>query len=83
MEAYNKFFDVVETFNLYRGKGPRDLSGINSQPVGYFKGKIRAYRIPDVDSSFLPSTSFVMAPKSSVEVIVRVYIIEVCSSISR
>ena len=77
--AFNGFTDVAQLFPLYRGKGSRGRDEKSGEPVGYFKGSLKAYELtsdnhdPESKFSNLPSTD-------PVEVIVRVYIIKVNKS---
>ena len=74
---FSDFSDVIQTFNLYRGRGARDLSKFVKEPVGYFKGKIRAYDAPSHDS-LGPENAIGIIPSSKSErLVIRVYIVEV------
>ena len=76
-EAFNRFTDLAQTFALHRGKGSRDPEEKSGQPVGFFKGSLKAYYLPD-DGSPLPELILSNIPSTDpVEVIVRVYIIKV------
>ena len=73
--VFNGFTDFVQTFPLYRGKGLRDPEDKDGQPVGYFKGSLKVYKLQE-EESLLPELNIPSFP-SSVEVVVRVYIIKV------
>ena len=80
-DAFDGFTDLIQTFPLYRGKGSRDPEEHAGQPVGYFKGTLKVYPIPESDTSSstpAPPLMFSSVPSTDpVEVIVRVYIIKV------
>lgn len=82
-EAFNRFTDLAQTFALHRGKGSRDPEEKSGQPVGYFKGSLKAYPLPD-DGSPMPELILSNIPSTDpVEVIVRIYIIKVRGSLVR
>ena len=55
----------------------RDLFGFGSEPIGYFKGKVRAYDAPTHVSPG-PANAIGVVPSSApVKIIVRVYVVEV------
>ena len=66
---------MAQTFPLYRGKGSRDEDG--GQTVGYFKGSVKMYPLPD-DGSAEPEKILVNIPSTDpIDVIIRVYVIRV------
>ena len=72
-----RFVDLAQTFPLFRGKGSRDPDKIGNQPVGYFKGGIKMYPLPD-DGSPEPDKVLSNVPSTDpVDVVVRVYVIKV------
>ena len=78
-ESYNNFTDFVQTFALHRGRGSRDPEDKMGQPVGYFKGAVKVYPIPEDPSEPIPKMIFSNMSTSTanlVNVIVRVYIIK-------
>ncbi len=73
----HRFEDLAQTFPLYRGKGARDSGEGGGQVVGYFKGSIKIYPLPD-DGSPEPERVLVNIPSTDpVDVVVRVYVIRV------
>ena len=79
-ESFNYFTDFIQSFALHRGKGSRDPEEGRGQPVGHFKGSLKAYPIPDDESKPMPKSIFSNMPSSAtfpLDVIVRVYIIKV------
>ena len=65
------------TFPLYRGKGSRDPDEAGGQVVGYFKGSVKMYPLPD-DGSPEPEKILSNIPSTDpLDVIVRVYVIKV------
>lgn len=76
-EAFNRFIDLAQTFALHRGKGSRDPEEKSGQPVGIFKGSLKAYPLPD-DGSPMPELILSNIPSTDpVDVVIRVYIIRV------
>lgn len=72
-----RFVDLAQTFPLFRGKGSRDPDELNHQNVGYFKGGIKMYPLPD-DGSPEPDKILSNIPSTDpVDVVVRVYVIRV------
>ena len=75
-EAFNRFTDLAQTFYLHRGKGSRDPEEKSGQPVGAFKGSLKAYPLPD-DGSPMPELILSNIPSTDpVEVVIRIYIIK-------
>lgn len=69
--------DVVETFPLYSSKKGAREHDTKAQVVGWFKGAIKVYPLPDAEFP-PPSNALSYTPSSKpVQVIVRVYIIRV------
>ena len=69
--------DLAQTFPLYRGKGSRDPNDEAGQAVGYFKGSVKMYPLPD-DGSPEPERILANIPSTDpMNVVVRVYIIKV------
>ena len=76
-DAFSNFTDLAQTFPLFRGKGARDPDDPEGQVVGWFKGAIKVYPLPD-DGSPEPSKVLCHIPSSKpVQVVVRVYVIRV------
>ena len=78
-ESFNNFTDFVQTFALHRGRGSRDPEDMIGQPVGYFKGAVKVYPIPEDQSEPIPKMIFSNMSTNAanlVDVIVRVYIIK-------
>ena len=74
-EHFNRFTDLAQTFALFRGKGSRDPEDAKGEPVGYFKGTVKMYPLPD-DGSPEPERMLAHIPSTDpVSVIVRVYVI--------
>ena len=72
-----RFVDLTQNFPLYRGKGSRDPEEQANQSIGYFKGGIKIYPLPD-DGSPEPDKVLANIPSSDpVDVVVRVYVIKV------
>ncbi|XP_064383023.1 myoferlin-like isoform X2 [Halichondria panicea] len=72
-EAFNRFTDLTQTFPLTRGKGSRDPEDVGA--VGYFKGTVKMYPLPD-DGSPEPKPLLANVPSTEpIDVVVRVYII--------
>ncbi len=70
-----RFTDLTQTFPLTRGKGSRDPEDVGA--VGYFKGTVKMYPLPD-DGSPEPTPLLANVPSTApIDVIVRVYIIRV------
>ena len=73
----HRFMDLTQNFSLFRGKGSRDPDEQANQSVGYFKGGIKMYPLPD-DGSPEPDRLLSNIPSTDpVDVVVRVYIIKV------
>ena len=76
-DVFYQFMDLAQTFALHRDKSSKDPKEKSAEPVGYFKGSLKIYPLPD-DGSPLPDLIFSNLPSTDpVEVIVRVYIIRV------
>lgn len=78
-ESFNNFTDFVQTFALHRGRRSRDPEDKMGQPVGYFKGAVKAYSIPEDPSEPIPKMIFSNMSASAanlMDVIARVYIIK-------
>ena len=68
---------MAQTFALHRGKGSRDPNEEAGQAVGYFKGSVKMYPLPD-DGSPEPDRILSNIPSTDpIDVVVRVYIIRV------
>ena len=74
---FGGFSDSIQSFSLYRGKGPRDLYGFGAKPIGQFKGKVRAYDPPSRDAPGPANAIGIIPPSKSDKIVVRVYIVEV------
>lgn len=79
-EAFTGFMDFLQTFPLYRSEGLRSQDKFTEQPVGYFKGSVVAYQLPEkgpepILSNIPPSLS------DPIEIIVRVYVIKVMDTL--
>jgi len=71
------FIDLAQSFPLFRGKGSRDPDEDVKRVVGYFKGSVKMYPLPD-DGSPEPEKILKNIPSTeSMDVVVRVYIIRV------
>ncbi len=76
-DAFNRFIDLAQTFPLFRGKGSRDPEELAGEAVGYFKGTVKMYPLPD-DGSPEPDPILSNIPSTDpLNVIVRVYVIRV------
>lgn len=74
-----RFTDLTQTFPLSRGKGSRDPEDVGA--VGYFKGTVKMYPLPD-DGSPEPKPLLANVPSTApIDVIVRVYIVRVSSHV--
>ncbi len=68
---------MTQSFALYRGEGSRDPDEEGGRVVGYFKGSVKMYPLPD-DGSPEPDKILANIPSTdSVDVIIRVYVIKV------
>ena len=77
MFCHSRFTDLAQTFPLHRGKGSRDPDELGGQTVGFFKGSVKMYPLPD-DGSPEPERILVnIPPTGPVDVVVRVYVIRV------
>ncbi len=75
-DAFSDFTDLAQTFPLFRGKGKRDPDDPEGQTVGYFKGAIKVYPLPDDGSPDPPKILSNIPSSKPIKVIVRIYIIK-------
>ncbi len=75
-DAFSNFTDLAQTFPLFRGKGKRDPDDPEGQTVGYFKGAIKVYPLPDDGSPDPPKILSNIPSSKPIKVIVRIYIIK-------
>lgn len=74
VDVYEKFQDLVKTFELHRGKVK---PGEEATVVGEFKGSFHVYPLPsDPNLPFPPRILKNLPPSEPVECVVRVYIIK-------
>ena len=72
-----RFIDLAQTFPLFRGKGSRSPEEQSDHAIGYFKGGIKMYPLPD-DGSPEPDRVLCNIPSTDpIDVVVRVYVIRV------